>query len=132
MTCIYITYNKCIFSTRSIQGENQNNNHVVPEYLEINDSAYYQSVELRNNSLETSNAPGSTYSRNTSAYYESIDSRNSNSELSNEQYDVCDNSTRNSIEMDINAVAHQYVNTNIGNTFEQLKSRTYDEINSSV
>lgn len=99
---------------------------MVPEYLEINDSANNQSVELINYSLERSNASNSTYSRNASAYYESIDSRTGNSELTNELYNVSDNSSDSSIERDINAVVHQYINTHIGNTYEQLKNRTTD------
>ncbi|CAC5414977.1 unnamed protein product [Mytilus coruscus] len=113
--------------TSSFQDENQNNDPVVLEYLEITESAHYQSAEFRNN------ASISTYSRNTSAHYQSIGSWNSNNETANELYNASDDST-NSIERSINAVVHQYVNTNISNTYEQLINptndfHTYEDVN---
>lgn len=107
---------------------------MVPEYFEITESVYYQSAELRNNSLERNNASISTYSRNASAHYHTIGSWNSSNEPVNELYNPSDDSTNNSMERNTNAVVHQYVNTNIGNTYEHLKNpandfHTYEDVN---
>lgn len=108
---------------------------MVPEYSEITESVHYQSAELRNNSLERNNASISTYSRNTtSAHYHTIGSWNRSNETANELYNASNDSTNNSMERNTNAVVHQYVNTNIGNTYEQLKNptndfHTYEDIN---
>ncbi|CAG2211027.1 unnamed protein product [Mytilus edulis] len=130
---IFTTY--LCSNTQSFQYENQNNDPVVPEYSEITESVHYQSAELRNNSLERNNASISTYSRNTtSAHYHTIGSWNRSNETANELYNASNDSTNNSMERNTNAVVHQYVNTNIGNTYEQLKNptndfHTYEDIN---
>lgn len=114
----------------SVEDEIQYREPVVPDYLDIIDIVNPHSIEMTNDNRDTSHIPNSTYSGSVSSDYESVDSRSGNTDTSHEQYvvivDSINSSPNNSFERGINSDIHQYVNTNIMNTYEQLKNQTRD------